>query len=161
MYFTLAFSNNKCLLMYHEYIIHIQRILLFFMMTRIILFNVAFFSLIQVYKDLLAVTSTSEFVFIKLVFIEIAIKESFYDFLLNHLEFTKTTEFETTEEQAENVNDMLVDVMNNDNRNTRNNNIFNFLFKFRNSISCLQVTSNITQRIFTFCLKIAAIGTTR
>ncbi|XP_037035195.1 uncharacterized protein LOC119073700 [Bradysia coprophila] len=44
------------------------------------------------YKDLLAVTSTSQFVFIKLVFIETATKESFYDFLLNQLEFRKTSE---------------------------------------------------------------------
>ncbi|KAG4071691.1 hypothetical protein HA402_011845 [Bradysia odoriphaga] len=44
------------------------------------------------YKDLLAVTSTSEFVFIKLVFIETATKESFYDFLLNQLEFRKRSE---------------------------------------------------------------------
>lgn len=109
---------------------HTQRILLFFMMTRIMLFNrnVAFFSLFQVYKDLLAVTSTSEFVFIKLVFIEIAIKESFYEFLLNHLEFTKTTESETTEEQAENVDDMLVDVMNINTRKYKIIIIFNFLF---------------------------------
>lgn len=72
--------------------------------------NAAYFSLIQVYKDLLAVTSTSEFVFIKLVFIEIAIKESFYDFLLNHLEFRKTTEF--PDDQTQNDDEMQVDVMN-------------------------------------------------
>ncbi|KAJ6640862.1 hypothetical protein Bhyg_05795, partial [Pseudolycoriella hygida] len=62
----------------------------------------------NVYKDLLAVTSTSEFVFIKLAFIEIAVKESFYDFLLNHLEFTKTIEF--PEEQTHNDVDVEMDV---------------------------------------------------
>lgn len=50
------------------------------------------FIISEVYKDLLAITSTSEFVFIKLAFTESAIKESFYDFLLNHLEFVKTTD---------------------------------------------------------------------
>lgn len=83
--------------------------------------NSAFFSLIQVYKDLLAVTSTSEFVFIKLLFIENAIKESFYDFLLNHLEFTKTNKF--PEEQTENDCDMDVDVMT---ENIKKKNIFYF-----------------------------------
>lgn len=88
------------------------------MMPGIILFNRnAFFPLIQVYKDLVAVTSTSEFVFIKLLFIEMAIKESFYDFLLNHLEFTKTTEF--AEEQSN--EDDTQDVMN---KNSRMKNIF-------------------------------------
>lgn len=69
--------------------------------------NFCFLSIIiQVYKDLLAVTSTSSFVFIKLTFNGTAMKESFYGFLLNQLEFSKTTEF--PEVRAKNDDDMDV-----------------------------------------------------
>lgn len=55
------------------------------------------------YKDLLAVTSTSEFVFIKLIFNETVVKGCFYDFLLNHLEFVKISD--STDGGAQNDDD--------------------------------------------------------